>query len=278
MTADFSPLFERAAAAIRTADGLLITAGAGLGVDSGLPDFRGDQGLWRAYPALQQAGLSFTQIANPAEFARRPKLAWGFYGHRLALYRATAPGPAFAALHQIADRLPAGAFVFTSNVDGHFQRAGFAAERIAECHGSIHHLQCTEPCCDAIWPADAVEPVVDTVHCELRSPLPLCPHCGALARPNILMFGDWNWLEQRTEVQHAALRRWQRGVDRLVTIELGAGTAVPTVRMFSERQPGTLIRINLREAEVPRHHAEALSLPLRASEAMAGIVAALEDS
>ena len=61
----------------------------------------------------------------------------------------------------------------------------------------------------------------------------------------------------------------------ITALELGAGTAVPTVRMFSERQPGTLIRINLREAEVPRHHAGALSLPLRASEAMAGIVAAL---
>ena len=143
-------------------------------------------------------------------------------------------------------------------------------------HGSIHHLQCLDGCDGRITPADGFEPEVDEDACLLRSPLPRCTGCHALLRPNVLMFGDWGWLEQRTEAQHAALRRWQRGVDRLVMIELGAGTAVPTVRMFSERQPGTLIRINLREAEVPRHHAGALSLPLRASEAMAGIVAALE--
>ncbi|WP_322049658.1 Sir2 family NAD-dependent protein deacetylase, partial [Paraburkholderia sp. J67] len=73
------------------ADGLLVTAGAGMGVDSGLPDFRGDEGLWRAYPALRHHGFSFEEIANPAVFSSDPRLAWGFYGHRLKLYRATQP-------------------------------------------------------------------------------------------------------------------------------------------------------------------------------------------
>ncbi|MGF6303278.1 MULTISPECIES: hypothetical protein [Paraburkholderia] len=68
---------EKAAGWLREADGLLITAGAGMGVDSGLPDFHGQDGFWRAYPALQHRGLSFEDMANPAAFARHPELAWG---------------------------------------------------------------------------------------------------------------------------------------------------------------------------------------------------------
>jgi NAD-dependent SIR2 family protein deacetylase len=64
-----------------------------------------------------------------------------------------------------ADR---GAFVVTTNVDGHFQRAGFPAEQIWEMHGSIHQLQCLEPCVQDLWPAWSVEPEVDTE----RVPLP----------------------------------------------------------------------------------------------------------
>lgn len=72
-----------AAQIIHRADGLLITAGAGMGVDSGLPDFRGNEGMWRAYPALKSANMVFHQIANPQSFEQHPELAWGFYGHRL---------------------------------------------------------------------------------------------------------------------------------------------------------------------------------------------------
>jgi NAD-dependent SIR2 family protein deacetylase len=70
---------EQAAQAVASADALLIGAGAGMGVDSGLPDFRGDQGFWRAYPPYQKLGLRFTSLANPRWFASDPALAWGFY-------------------------------------------------------------------------------------------------------------------------------------------------------------------------------------------------------
>ena len=80
---------RRAAGLIRDADGLLITAGAGMGVDSGLPDFRGTEGFWRAYPALARAQLRFESVASLETFHTDPTLAWGFYGHRLSLYRRT---------------------------------------------------------------------------------------------------------------------------------------------------------------------------------------------
>ncbi len=248
-------LLEQAAELIRQADGLVVAAGAGMGVDSGLPDFRGDAGFWRAYPALGRARLAFTEVASPATFRTDPALAWGFYGHRLALYRATVPHPGFALLRGWGDAMARGCHVFTSNVDGQFQRAGFDPASVHECHGSIHHLQCSAPCCGEVWPADGFTPDVDAQACRLRGDPPACPHCGALARPNILMFGDWDWdwIERRSAQQAARLERWLAGVRRPVVVELGAGTAVPSVRHFSQQVVqggGRLVRINPREWQV----------------------------
>src|SRR3990172_9844929 len=94
MKAD-AALLSRCADAVREADGLLVTAGAGMGVDSGLPDFRGTQGFWRAYPALGRARVAFESIASPAAFEADSRLAWGFYGHRLALYPRPQPHQGF---------------------------------------------------------------------------------------------------------------------------------------------------------------------------------------
>ncbi|WP_307171061.1 Sir2 family NAD-dependent protein deacetylase [Massilia sp. 9096] len=253
MTMDRGPdaALAHAAAVLRDADALFIGAGAGIGVDSGLPDFRGGHGFWKAYPPLARLGIRFVEIANPRSFASHPGLAWGFYGHRLALYRATVPHEGFSILREIGARMAHGAFVFTSNVDGQFQRAGFDDAGIVECHGSLHHLQCTRPCSDAIWPADALVPDVDPATCLMRPPLPTCPRCGALARPNVLMFNDGAWIDTRTEAQYARLARWRARPRRLAAIELGAGVDVPSVRWMCERQDAPLIRINPRAPEVP---------------------------
>jgi NAD-dependent SIR2 family protein deacetylase len=229
------------------ADGLLITAGAGMGVDSGLPDFRGADGFWRAYPALRHHGFSFEDMANPAGFANTPTLTWGFYGHRLALYRDTQPHGGFDILRKWSARMEHGTFVFTSNVDGQFQKAGFPPGRVVECHGTIHNLQCIQPCTNEAWPADSFNPVVNNTTCELESEIPRCPMCGRIARPNILMFGDWGWVEKYAERQRMSLDAWLGGVERLVVVELGAGRALPTVRRFSERHGPRVIRINPRE-------------------------------
>ncbi len=262
---------RQAAKTIKTADALLITAGAGMGVDSGLPDFRGTQGFWRAYPAIAKLGLTFEEMANPASFAENPHLAWAFYGHRLNLYRKTTPHHGFNRLLDIGRAKPHGYFVFTSNVDGQFQRAGFAAERIVECHGSIHHLQCLTSCSDEIWAADQETVNIDGVTFRALEPLPRCKHCPAPARPNILMFGDWSWLGQRTEGQQQRLDGWlgdlTKARAKVAVIELGAGGVIPTVRHFSERvhqqTGGTLIRINPREDGVPRGQ---IGLPFGAAE------------
>src|SRR3954467_15172294 len=112
MSETTADLIHRAAEAIAGADALLIGAGAGMGVDSGLPDFRGPQGFWRAYPPYARLGLGFVELANPRWFRDDPALAWGFYGHRLGLYRRTVPHPGFALLRNWVERMPRGGFVY----------------------------------------------------------------------------------------------------------------------------------------------------------------------
>lgn len=268
---DIQEHLKRAAAALREADALLVTAGAGMGVDSGLPDFRGNEGFWKAYPPMAALGVSFVEMANPFWFERDPALAWGFYGHRLNLYRRTVPHAGFGRLLEIGKTKKEGYFVFTSNVDGQFQIAGYDEDRIEECHGSIHHLQCARPCSQDIWEGRGISLDVDESQFRARDPLPRCPRCGALARPNVLMFNDWDWIPHRTRMQSERFHRWLESLTArkasLAVVELGAGKAVATVRMTSEAAARagktTLIRINPRDTDVPAGH---LSIPLGAAE------------
>lgn len=271
---EIGEFYRQAAEAVRRADALLIGAGAGMGVDSGLPDFRGPDGFWRAYPAFR--GKRFAEVSNPVWFHHDPEQAWGFFGHRLNLYRATAPHAGFAILRRWCESRPEGYFVFTSNVDGHFHRAGFDPDKILECHGSIHYLQCVEQCTEAIWPADGTLIEVDEAAVRARPPLPRCIHCGGLARPNVLMFGDGQWQPQRNEEQQRRYDHWRASLEKpsLVVVELGAGTAVPTVRYECEQAWGLLIRINPRDADAP---SGSIAIPAGALEAIGWIDAIMRE-
>jgi len=254
---------------------LLIGAGAGMGVDSGMPDFRGTSGFWKTYPPLQKLGIQFQEMANPRWFREDPQLAWGFYGHRLNLYRKTDPHHGFSLLLKWISEHDLPAFVFTSNVDGHFQRSGFSKNSVTECHGSLMHLQCVDQCGQKIWPVPPdlrIEVDEETLHA--LDPLPSCPGCGGLARPNILMFSDWEWDPQRTNEQGTRLNEWleENENSKLCVIELGAGPSIPTVRITCEQawqsSGGTFLRINPRDHQVPEG---AHSLAMGAGDALQAI-------
>ncbi|BCA79251.1 Sir2 family NAD-dependent protein deacetylase [Desulfuromonas sp. AOP6] len=273
---NLSNVYREAALALTEAEALVITAGAGMGVDSGLPDFRGDHGFWKAYPMYAQLGINFIGAATPTHFESDPCFGWGFYGHRTNLYRETIPHQGFHLLQTWQKHYQLDTFVVTSNVDGQFQKAGFPEERVVEVHGSIHHLQCLKPCCMTIWPNRETIPI-DTTTMKATH-IPRCPRCGGVARPNILMFGDYSWISDRSHDQEERFdaflgRNRQR---RLLVIELGAGSAIPTIRHLSERlgqRPGTqVVRINPREAHIGSPH---LSLPVGALEGLTGIAACL---
>ncbi len=252
-------MIERAAAVIREAEVFVITAGAGMGVDSGLPDFRGDHGFWQAYPAYAQLGLSFAECATPQHFIKDPHFAWGFYGHRTNLYRNTIPHDGFNIIKKWIEHNNAEYFVVTSNVDGQFQQAGYDEERMYEVHGSIHRLQCQARCNDRIWRNNEVFRI-DESTMRAGDPLPRCLVCGKVCRPNILMFGDNSWLHNRTLKQNQAFDRFinNNSGRRIVVIEMGAGEAIPTIRKISERigrkKNATVLRINPREPAISKPH------------------------
>lgn len=275
MQANLQDAIAKAAEAIAQADALFISAGAGMGVDSGMPDFRGDKGFWKTYPAVKAEGLSFYDLANPKWFKADPARAWGFYGHRYNLYKRTQPHAGFSILKKWANTKSLPAFVFTSNVDGHFQKAGFDDKQIYECHGSINHLQCQTSCHLDIWEMPDMALSIDETTLTATSDLPTCPACGKVARPNILMFGDYGWLSSRSSEQEQRFREWRNDfVDAygepennvtVVSIEMGAGKAIPTVRYASDAMPGTTIRINPRDSD---GNANTISLPMGALAAL----------
>jgi NAD-dependent SIR2 family protein deacetylase len=196
----------------------------------------------------------------------------------MELYRRTVPHTGFAILRGWVRRMRQGAFVFTSNVDGHFERAGFAPEQIVEVHGSFEGMQCTNECGIEIFPGRSIEVGIDPETMRAVGRLPECPSCGALARPNILMFGDFEWHSTRTDAQIGRMNSWLRQLDgaKLAIVECGAGQGVPTVRLKCERiareYGGTLIRINTREPAVSAGH---ISVPNGALHALQAIDARL---
>jgi NAD-dependent deacetylase len=98
--------------------------------------------------------------------------------------------------------------------------------------------------------------------------------CGGVARPNILMFNDWHWIEELAVIRQERLRAWLSKVERLVIIELGAGNAIPTARRFGASMKGPLIRINPTDEEIGTNR-EGVAIRLGALDGLNGIAEAL---
>jgi len=224
---------------ILEADGILITAGAGIGVDSGIPDFRGCDG--NINPSKEM--IEYQRNSQPKRFLDQPLLAWGQHGHSLNLFRNAIPHDGFRVLKKLSEKITNGAFVVTSNVDGQFQKAGFEEDRIYEIHGTMHRLQCIEPS-HGTWSAESFSPEVNAENGSLVSDIPRCPQCDGIARPNVLLFNDVGFNRKIAQEQQSRFDGWLENVNRLVTIEIGAGIHVTTIRDIGERLDGMIIRIN----------------------------------
>mmetsp|Transcript_62354 Transcript_62354/g.115732 ORF Transcript_62354/g.115732 Transcript_62354/m.115732 type:complete len:359 (+) Transcript_62354:1-1077(+) len=142
----------RAAKAIEKADALLITTGAGMGVDSGLGTFRGrNAGVW---PPLKALRRDFSEMSTPRWFNTDPRLAWAFWHFRHEAYTKGSPHAGYDILSKWANSKTHGYFSVTSNIDGHWERTkGIKASRVYECHGALTHMQCVEDD-GRIWKTD----------------------------------------------------------------------------------------------------------------------------
>ena len=159
------------AARIRGARRLTILTGAGVSAASGVPTFRGQDGLWRQYRAAD--------LATPEAFARDPRLVWEWYAWRRELIAACRPNAAHDVIAAWS-RNP-GCRVVTQNVDDLHLQAG--TRELVRMHGSIWELSCWGRCAagSTPWRDDRV-PMTDLP--------PHCPHCGRVARPAVVWFGE----------------------------------------------------------------------------------------
>jgi len=160
-------LLYEARARLASARAITILTGAGISADSGVPTFRGADGLWRNFRA--------EELATPEAFERDPRLVWEWYSWRRELIATKQPNDAHRAIASLESRVK-NFWLITQNVDGLHRAAG--STKLSEIHGNIWMVRCTA--CDAVTENHQV-------------PLPILPHCGrcgGLLRPHIVWFGE----------------------------------------------------------------------------------------
>lgn len=223
------------------ADGIVILAGAGMSVDSGLPDFRGKSGIWT------EAKENFTKYSTAAALDQDPVVAWNFYIDRIIRYRNTVPHSGYTALLNAIKMHNKDYFVVTSNIDGHFQKSGYNPDLISEIHGDLQHTQCNKPCSRTITNMSRFECIATSV-----DDLPKCTNCGSILRPHVMMFSDPKFIFTNVDYGEHRYREWSSNKLSILGIELGAGTTIPSIRYFGEEHTTALIRINPYESSVNR--------------------------
>ena len=153
---------------LRSSTRVVVLTGAGVSQESGLRTFRDAQvGVWAQYKP--------EDLATPEAFHRNPKLVWDFYTTRREGAGTTEPNPGHYALVDLENRF-AEFMLITQNIDGLHQRAG--SQNLVELHGNLRRIRCSRGC-----------GIVDEWQ-ELPENVPVCPHCGALLRPDVVWFGE----------------------------------------------------------------------------------------
>ena len=163
MSSSLSDARQRLSRARRIA----VLTGAGISADSGVPTFRGTDGLWRNFRA--------EDLATPEAFQRDPRLVWEWYNWRRELIATKSPNAAHVALAGL-ERRAAHYWLVTQNVDGLHRAAG--SSRLSEIHGNIWKVRCT-----------ACRRIADNRDVPIAFP-PSCNDCGELLRPHIVWFGE----------------------------------------------------------------------------------------
>jgi NAD-dependent deacetylase len=209
---------------IKSGSRLSVLTGAGVSAASGVPTFRGSEGLWKSY--------SPQQLATPEAFRKDPKLVWEWYDWRRTLISKCRPNAAHLVLAKWSRRYR-GFTLITQNVDGLHEKAGTA--NVIRFHGSIWEVFCLNHCASspAHW-------IYDTV--PLPSIPPSCPYCGGLIRPGVVWFGEG--------IDTDVLSRSIAATDCDVFMTVGTSALVyPAAGLASEarRKGAFTVEINLEE-------------------------------
>jgi len=159
---------ETLKARILTAESVCVLTGAGISAESGVPTFRGEEGLWKKFKP--------EELANFEAFIRNPNLVWEWYAYRRKLIHDVKPNPGHYALVEL-ERSVKEFTLITQNVDNLHRRAG--SRSIIELHGNIERSYCIE--CGAR---------VSELNIDSLKEAPRCGRCGGLIRPDVVWFGE----------------------------------------------------------------------------------------
>lgn len=169
-------MLTQAAKKIASAKKLVISTGAGVSAESGVPTFRDAlDGLWAKYDPQE--------LATPFAFKKNPKLVWDWYMYRRELVEKTHPNPGHFAIAELEDLRP-GTVLITQNVDNLHQRAG--SREIVPLHGSLFSYKCADGCQGEPTLVDLA-----TLTWTPETAPPICPSCGSgKVRPNVVWFHE----------------------------------------------------------------------------------------
>ncbi len=162
---------EKISEKIKSAKSIVVFTGAGISKISGIPTFRGKDGLWSKYSA--------SELATMDAFVKNPKLVWQWYNHRKKIIKEAQPNNAHYAITKLEEIFKDNFTLITQNIDSLHKRAG--TNRILELHGNIFEVRCMR--CGKVY-------YDDTIY-EDEELVPRCKYCkeGSL-RPNVVWFGE----------------------------------------------------------------------------------------
>ena len=160
-------MVERAIEGLKKTEFLLVITGAGISAESGIPTFRGEDGLWQRYRA--------EDLATPQAFEQDPEIVWRWYDWRREIIARAEPNKGHIAIKRMEEYFK-GFFLITQNVDGLHARAGI--KNMIEIHGNLWRVRCTRD--------NRRFMLLDV---PLKEIPPLC-ECGAILRPDVVWFGE----------------------------------------------------------------------------------------
>ena len=240
-------MFESISEKLKDAKKIVFVTGAGISQESGIPTFRGNDGLWRKYDPMQ--------LATIEAFYNDPKLVWEWYEDRRKNILNAKPNSghtAIAELEKFKDVV-----VLTQNIDGLHQRAG--SSHVLELHGSIIRIKCTV--CD----------FEDEIPSSFENLPPKCSRCGNILRPDVVWFGEP--LPQKV---------WNQAMIEANTCEIMivAGTSLVvspanTLPVYAKQNNAFLIEVNTEQTQMSSDMD--LSLRTTSAKALPSIIKILEN-
>lgn len=182
---------------IKNSASCLFLTSAGMSADSGIPTFRDREGYWRNFPIFKEKGLQPQELASPQSFRVQAHHSWAFYEWRRRNARENSPHQGYDIVNDMMENYFKHSFIHTTNTDGYHLISGCDKSKVMEVHGSIWRVQCMNgTSCRYMYEENDEVPLCDLDYETMSaSNMPHCPHCGSLIRPNVLMFGDWEYVD-----------------------------------------------------------------------------------